>query len=37
LANRAFVVRTLSRLGLEFEPVKSVGRPSQGLGWKGDR
>src|SRR5258707_2932643 len=31
LANRAFVVRTLVRLGLNFEPVKpSVGRPGYG-------
>jgi hypothetical protein len=27
LAARAFVVRTLSRVGLNFEPVRSVGRP----------
>jgi hypothetical protein len=27
LSNRAFVVRTLSRLGLNFEPVRAVGRP----------
>jgi hypothetical protein len=31
LANRAFVVRTLVRLGLNFEPVRpSVGRPGYG-------
>jgi hypothetical protein len=31
LANRAFIVRTLVRLGLNFEPVRpSVGRPSYG-------
>jgi hypothetical protein len=35
LANRAFVVRTLARLGLNFEPVKSsVGRPGLGIGWR---
>jgi hypothetical protein len=35
LANRAFVVRTLARLGLNFEPVKpSVGRPGHGIGWR---
>jgi hypothetical protein len=36
LANRAFVVRTLVRLGLNFEPVKqSVGRPAYGgIGWR---
>ena len=34
LANRAFVVRTLARLGLNFEPVRpSVGRPGHGIGW----
>jgi hypothetical protein len=33
LANRAFVVRTLSRLGLNFEAIRpSVGRPA---GWQG--
>ena len=36
LANRAFVVRTLSRLGLNFEPVRpSVGRPGLKVGWSG--
>ena len=36
LANRAFVVRTLARLGLNFEPVRSsVGRPEYGgVGWR---
>jgi hypothetical protein len=34
LANRAFVVRTLARLGLNFEAVKSVGRPTQPVGWQ---
>ena len=29
LAARAFVVRTLARLGLDLEPIKSVGRPSE--------
>jgi hypothetical protein len=27
LANRAFVVRTLTKLGLNYEPVKAKGRP----------
>ncbi len=27
LAARAFVVRTLARLGLDVEPIRSVGRP----------
>jgi hypothetical protein len=34
LANRAFVVRALSRLGLNFETVKPVGRPPQPIGWQ---
>ncbi len=32
LANRAFVVRTLSRLGLDVEAIKAVGRPSKRYG-----
>jgi hypothetical protein len=28
LANRAFVVRTLDKLGLNFEPIKAPGRPA---------
>lgn len=32
LANRAFIARTIARLGLNFEPVKPVGRPP-GSGW----
>jgi hypothetical protein len=36
LSCRAFVVRTLARLGLNFEPVRpSVGRPGHGSGWSG--
>jgi hypothetical protein len=34
LACRAFVVRTLARLGLNFEAVKPVGRPTQPVGWQ---
>jgi hypothetical protein len=35
LANRAFVVRTLAKLGLNFEPVlASSGRPGLNIGWK---
>jgi hypothetical protein len=37
LANRAFVVRTLSRLGLEFEAIKTIGRPAHGIGWSGEK
>ncbi len=33
LALRAFVCRTLQRLGLNLEPIKSVGRPGRGFGW----
>ena len=36
LAARSFVVRTLQRLGLNWENVKSVGRPSTGTGWNGE-
>jgi hypothetical protein len=32
LAGRAFVVRTLERLGLNVEQVKPLGRPSKGWG-----
>jgi hypothetical protein len=34
LANRAFVSRTLQRLGLDVEPVRpGIGRPGRGIGW----
>jgi hypothetical protein len=33
LANRAFITRTLAKLGIATEPVKPPGRPSSGLGW----
>lgn len=33
LANRAFVTRALARLGLEVEPLKSVGRPCGSFGY----
>ena len=32
LANRSFVSKTLVRLGLNVEPVRGVGRPSEGFG-----
>jgi hypothetical protein len=35
LACRAFVVRTLERLGLNVEGVKPVGRPPGNVGWTG--
>jgi hypothetical protein len=34
LAGRAFIVRTLERLGLNLEAVKPIGRPSHG--WRRD-
>jgi hypothetical protein len=36
LANRSFVVRTLARLGLDYEAPKSIGRPPRPIGWRGD-
>jgi hypothetical protein len=33
LATRAFICRTLARLGLDFETVKPVGRPGSAVGW----
>ena len=36
LANRAFVIRTLQKLGLNYEPVKAHGRPPSPLGWRGN-
>jgi hypothetical protein len=36
LGNRAFVVRTLQKLGLNFEPVKAMGRPGKQVHWSGD-
>lgn len=35
IAGRAFIVRTLERLGLNVEAVKPVGRPSSAVGWSG--
>lgn len=36
LATRSFITRTLARLGLDVEPVKSIGRPAGKFGWTGD-
>ena len=37
LANRAFAVRALARLGLDYEAVKPIGRPGHGLhGYRGE-
>jgi P27 family predicted phage terminase small subunit len=33
---RSFIVRSLHRLGLDVEPIKPVGRPALGFGWKPD-
>jgi hypothetical protein len=30
LACRTFIIRTFERLGLNFEPIKKVGRPPKG-------
>jgi hypothetical protein len=35
LAGRAFIVRTLERLGLNVETIKPLGRPPRAFGWKG--
>ena len=35
-AARSFIVRSLGRLGLDVEPLKSVGRPSQPSSWVSD-
>ena len=35
LQTRAFVAKCLERLGVNLEVVKSVGRPSSGIGWRG--
>jgi hypothetical protein len=34
LQGRAFIVRTLERLGLNVEAIKPIGRPSK-IGWRG--
>lgn len=34
LANRAFVVRTLDRLGINTEAIKPPGKPSSPVGWR---
>ena len=36
LANRAFIGRTLQKLGVIHEPVGPIGRPSRGFGWRPD-
>ena len=35
LQNRAFICRTLMRLGISYEPVKPIGRPGRDQHWKG--
>ena len=34
-SNRALFTRVVRQLGLVLEPVKDVGRPSAGFGWRG--
>ena len=34
LNSRAFVVRTIARLGLDLEAIKPIGRPARALGWR---
>src|SRR5262249_18400587 len=36
LSARGFIVRGLAKLGIAFEPLKSVGRPPVGIGILGD-
>jgi hypothetical protein len=36
LANRAFAMRALERLGITVEPVKPIGRPPTTIGWSGE-
>jgi hypothetical protein len=35
LAGRAFICRTLERLGLNVEAIKPMGRPPHHVGWRG--
>lgn len=35
LAGRAFICRTLERLGINLETIKPIGRPSRDSGWRG--
>lgn len=34
---RALTIRTLQKLGVLFEPVKGMGKPSRATGWRPDR
>jgi hypothetical protein len=36
MAARAFVVRTLGKLGVTTEPIKPMGRPPSSLHWNGE-
>jgi phage terminase small subunit len=36
LTARQVVMRAISKLGIDSEPVKSVGRPPRSFGWRGD-
>jgi hypothetical protein len=35
-ALRAFIVRTLAKLGITVESIKPVGRPPMAMGWTGE-
>lgn len=35
LAARGFITKSLHRLGLDVEPVRGIGRPTQAIGWRG--
>jgi hypothetical protein len=37
LQNRAFIARSLERLGISVEPVKAPGHPTKPIGWTGER
>jgi hypothetical protein len=34
---RAFIVKTIEKLGINFESIKPIGRPSAAIGWTGER
>jgi hypothetical protein len=36
LANRGFIARTLTKLGVTVDTARPIGRPSPGFGWRPD-
>jgi hypothetical protein len=36
ISARAFVLRAITKLGIDLEPQKAVGRPPRSYGWRGD-